>query len=245
MEQPDVELILSGWDFDSRQAAQHRVARFLALTNPPSELRKDTLGQRNYRLLELHEQLFGAPIEARVKCASCDADNEFALPKAAMLGSGDFDPDTCVAVDRGDRSYRLRLPRIADIEAAAQAGGDIKRQLLQRCRLDEGPPPDELDLAAIEAELERLDPLANLAIETACAHCQAPILATVELADFIARDIDRVAAALLRDIDTIAVGYGWSEQAIIALPAARRARYVQMIAARRTAQRSGLTGLRA
>jgi hypothetical protein len=54
----------------------------------------------------------------------------------------------------------------------------------------------------------------------------------VDLATFVARDLDRVVAALYREIDTIASAYGWNESTILALPAERRRRYVAMITAR-------------
>ena len=45
-------------------------------------------------------------------------------------------------------------------------------------------------------------------------------------------DPDRLVEGLYRDIDTIASAYGWDEPTILALPADRRRRYVELIATR-------------
>lgn len=237
----DLGLLLSAWS-ESAAGAHRQIGTLLTALVRGAVLERDTLGQRNRRMLQLHAALFDRAIEARVACPVCKTHNEFAIPRGEMLAAPMADPNAIVEITVRGAPARFRQPRLADIAAAAN-DNDPRAVLIGLCSLDglTGLSDDEAE--ALAARYEALDPLANIIIDTPCVQCGTAIAATVELADFVAHDIARLVDALLRDVDTIAGAYGWSEANILALPPRRRARYVGMIAARRPSALPQLAGL--
>jgi hypothetical protein len=180
-------------------------------------------------LMALHAELVALPIEAQVHCAKCGTDNEFAVPHEAILALPEPAARSIVTLDVGGQARSFRLPCMADLEALDDEE-PVGRQLMRRLSMDgEGVLP-VADVAALEQRFEELDSAANVVVSIACAGCGAAIEATVDVAGFVARDIDRLADGLYRDIDMIAGAYGWGEDEILALPPARRRRYVALIA---------------
>jgi hypothetical protein len=239
--------LIEVWDPASRSPPHQRLAAVLVATEGAEAIHADTLGGRNRRLLLLHRGLVGKAIEARVTCAHCAAESEFALPIDAILAVPAPDPDARVRVRCGRRMLSFRLPRMADIEVAssAAAAGDVRGAVLERCRIggDGAIPAGATE--RLGRKFEALDPAASIVVNIACSGCARSIAASVDLAAFVARDLDRMVDSLFRDIDLIASAYGWSEQAILALAPERRRRYVAMIAAARTPVRPSLVGRRA
>lgn len=223
------------WPIGSGAAHGRLTALLRASGTDDAALAADTLGARNRRLIALHDDWVGGAIEAQVACTACATMNSFAVPKDAMRA---LPParDALVTVAYGGRELAYRVPTMADIDAIG-AAADLRLAMLDRCAAGAATVPaadlDAATLDAIEAAFDRVDPLASIVVESACSGCGAALAASVDLATFVATDLDRLHAALLRDVDTIAAAYGWSEHEIVALPAERRARYVAMIADRR------------
>jgi hypothetical protein len=251
MAAPSAAALIAAWEPSSRAPPHRRLGTLLAACEGAEAIAGDTLGGRNRRLLALHRALVGAPLEAQVTCAHCGAQSEFALPVDAILAAPPPDPDARVRLRCGRRTLTFRLPRMADIEAARDAAAgrqaaagredDITHAVLERCRVGAGDIP-ETAATKLAAKFEALDPAADVVVNIGCADCARPISASVDVASFIARELDRLVDGLFRDVDTIASAYGWSEPAILALPPARRRRYVALIAAARAAARPRLAG---
>lgn len=234
--------LLRAWEPGAPGPASRRLAAFVAALPGQDGAAMDTLGMRNQRILSLHRGLVGRPLEARVACAGCGVENEFPLPVAGILALPCPDADARAVVSTALGPVAFRLPRVADLDAAAAAVGIGPRvAMAARCCLAPAPvaltPTEADDLAR---QWEALDPAGAITVDLACAGCGGPIAAAVDPAAFVARDLDLAADALFRDVDAIARAYGWSEAAILELPPARRRRYVAMIAAARGSARPRL-----
>jgi hypothetical protein len=244
---PSAAALIGAWDPASRAPPHQRLTALLAAIEGGAMIHEDTLGGRNCRLLLLHRALVGSPLEARVTCPHCAAQSEFALPTEAIVAAPAPDPGVRVRIRLGRRTLAFRLPRMSDIEAAQRAsadGQDIRRAVLERCCSAKGAIPDGA-AERLARKFEALDPAANIVISIACSGCARPIAASVDVATFVARDLDRLVDGLFRDVDMIASAYGWTEQAILALAPERRRRYVAMIAAARMPARRSVAGRRA
>jgi len=220
------------WEPSSAAPAHRRLEPLVAALFPGEAIGSDTLGARNRRLLALHAELSDAPIEARLRCPECGTDNAFEVPAAAILACPVPDPATRVRVRSAGRRLTFRLPRMADLAAAAGAPDDALGLIVARCRTGRGAGP--VSAAAVErlsARFEALDPAARILVDLACAECASPLRASVDLAEFVAAGVERLVDRLQREIHVVAGAYGWSESAILALPPERRRRYVAMIAA--------------
>lgn len=243
MEGPPSPLqLIEAWDPDRRRGDHVRLAALLSAAGRAPDLDEDTLGQRHRRLLLLHKGLVDRPMEATVACGHCGTRSEFVVPAQAILAEPPPAPGATVEIRAGRQRLTFRLPRMSDL--AAVAGLDdpeaMRGAVARRCLVGEGDVPVDR-LEALGERWEALDPAASVVLNIDCAGCGQAIAASVDLAGFVARDLDRLVDGLLRDIDTIASAYGWSEAVILALPPARRARYVALIANARSPARPALT----
>jgi hypothetical protein len=219
------------WEPSSAAPAHRQLEPLVAALFAGEAIGRDTLGARNRRLLALHAELSEAPIEARLRCSECGTDNAFEVPAADILACPVPDADTRVRVRSGNRRLIFRLPCMADLAAAAGDPADPLGLIVARCRTGgKGPVPASV-IARLSARFEALDPAARILVDLGCAECGSPIRASVDLAEFVAAGVARLVDRLQREIHVVAGAYGWSERAILALPAERRRRYVAMIAA--------------
>lgn len=247
MEGPPSPLrLIEAWDPDRRRGDHARLSALLQAAGGAKDLDDDTLGQRHRRLLQLHGAVVGRSMEATVACGHCGTRSEFVVPAQAILAEPPPDPGATAEIRVGRRRLTFRLPRMSDLAAVAgledpeaMRGALARRCLAGRDRAGEGEFP-EAGLEGLGQRWEALDPAANIVLNIDCAGCGRAIAASVDLAGFVARDLDRLVEGLLRDIDTIASAYGWSEAAILALTPARRARYVALIANARSPARPAL-----
>lgn len=224
---PSAAVLLGAWEPRSGRPPHQRLSALLAHSSTAPDCERDTLGERNRRLLALHAELSSRSMEARVVCAACQTENEFAVPVESILSLEPPRADATVSLRRASGVVHYRLPCMADLGASGEA-----RAVLALCCLAT-PPPQLTDAEVLELgrRFEELDPAAEVVITAHCAGCQAPLRASVDVAAFVAADLDRFVDGVYADVDRIARAYGWSEQAILALPAARRRRYVTLASA--------------
>ncbi len=90
--------------------------------------------------------------------------------------------------------------------------------------------PDETIEAVSRAMLEA-DPAAEITFRLTCPGCAYEWDLLFDIADFFWTEISVQAQRLLREIDTLARAYGWTEREILNLPAQRRQTYLEMLAA--------------
>jgi hypothetical protein len=215
----DAAALLEGWRAGGPPHA--RLDRLLRRLAPAAAIERDSLGERNQRLLALYLELGRGPLEAVAPCPRCGERNEFSLPADRLLSELAPAPDAAVEVD----GRRFRLPRMADLLT------QNPKPLPERC-LESGGAASPETVVEAGRRFDELDPAANVAIDLVCATCGMAYGAALDVADHVATAFDRALAQLYRDIDAIASTYGWSEREIAALPSERRGRYVAMISAR-------------
>ncbi|PZG95251.1 hypothetical protein C1I97_27210 [Streptomyces sp. NTH33] len=227
---PSAEDLVRLWPLSWRRPARERVVSLLVALDGPAAL-DYPLGSRNQRLLALHQALVRRPVEARVTCPSCRTDNEFALPVRAVAELPRAEADAVVRLSVEGVELTFRLPVLADlIPVAGRPPADGLHALARDTCLAPRIPrlgPDALDRLA--DAWEALDPAGSMRVDLLCAGCGREIAADADPADFVARDLDLLVDELMREVDVIAGGYGWTEEAILAMPSPRRRRYVELI----------------
>lgn len=221
--------LLHSWT-KGREPYGERLASLLA-ADSKEPVEEDTLGQRNCRLLRLHSSLGGGPLEATVACPKCATQNEFVVPAEAVLATPAAKPDARVILKVGRRRLAFRLPRMKDLEGSREA-------IVERCRLEGEGAIGKAAIERLGRRFEALDPAANIVLRLNCSQCAAPIAASVDVATFVGRELDRLVDRLIGEIDIIASAYGWNESEILALPPRRRRLYADMILSRPRGMRS-------
>lgn len=241
--------VLYAWEVGRQKHPLDRALLLLALALPsfsPALLSSLTIGQRNRALLLLRQKTLGASARCLARCPYCGEQLEFSLDLAAMLPTvleelvepGEHtEPIHNLNVD----AYALdfRVPTSTDLAAMVHAvdAQEGKHLLIERCVVqatrDNLPVPvenlpEEIVQALSEAVIEH-DPMANIECVLVCQVCQQSWTTFFDIVSFFWTELDALAKRLLRDVHTIASAYGWSESDILALSAARRQYYLELI----------------
>jgi hypothetical protein len=195
------------------------------------------LGRRDAWLLELHTRLGRPTLEATAPCPACGEAAEFAVDAQALLARGD-EAVELAPVERCGLLVGWRPLDSRDL-AAAGATGDAaaaEHVLLSRCVTEARGPEGEVDGASLPAEVRaavaaamaEADPLAEVLVDVLCPACETAFAADLDLASFVWAEVRTGALALLRDVDTLARAYGWTESEVLALDGRRRAAYLEL-----------------
>jgi hypothetical protein len=227
-------------------AATTRIGRIAPIA--PDDARALTIGDRERLLLALHRLSFGR-IEARAQCRQPDCGDTLEIGAAiddllAPPAEAPARPENTINVEVGRHTWTaaFRLPNGGDQEQAARlAATDARRAadaILRRCVLGvtdergQAVAPDKA-LDALHAPLAeafaRLDPQAETRLRLVCPACGASTEALLDAASYVLAQLTRP-SGIFAEVDRIARAYHWAERDILALPLARRRRYLALIA---------------
>jgi hypothetical protein len=129
------------------------------------------------------------------------------------------------------RPVTLRRPTGRDLLAWNALRPQSRQQALGamlRSLVIEGDVSVE-DAPAIAGVLAEADPLVAFSVSCTCPACDAPAEVSIDLEEIALTRLRQRQGAMLREIHLLASRYGWSEEQILAIPAARRARYLSLI----------------
>lgn len=228
---PDDTRLVEAWSAAVRLQPVDRALALLAAFVDASRDRLARLspGQRDTLLCDARRVLFGAPLELVAACPACGAQNALdvdlrALPRTPAADGNDDAPP----IEIGGR--RFRLPDSLDLAAVADERDPQRaaRALARRCALD-GGELDDATLDALDDALAQRDAAAAVELRFGCAACGTETVAPFDAATVLYADVAAHVNALLDDVHRLASAYGWSERAILALPRARRERYLALV----------------
>jgi hypothetical protein len=235
--------LLAAWE---RGLAEGPVGRPLALLEtalgePPGRLASLPLGERDRRLAELRRHVLGGSADAETRCPACGERLEFALDLDVLeAAAGSPPPDARFTATVGEWRVAFRLPNTADLLAAGALGDEAGagRAVVERCVLeawDEGDreiAATELPTPVLEILAERMadaDPRLNEVLDLDCPACGHRWGEAFDLGTYFWSELSAWAARLLHEVHVIASGYGWSEEAILALAPTRRRYYLERL----------------
>lgn len=230
--------LLEVWE---RGAGEHSVDRALTLLSaccgePRTTLASLSIGQRDARLLQIYERLFGASLEAFAECPECGERLEYRL-SVSELASPRASEEVPLTLKTEEISFRLRLPNSLDLQAVSGCSDAeaARKLLLERCVVEvEGGPGlqlgslPEATLDKIASCLTQADPQAETLIDLTCCACRHSWQVALEIETFLWVKITALAKRLLREVHSLAQAYGWCEHDILALTARRRQTYLEM-----------------
>jgi hypothetical protein len=229
MPAPTAAELLGAWERSATLGPVERddvLLRLLEADVEPAEL---PVGERDARLLELRELLFGSELDGVADCPRCGEPVEYALETCALLAGRPEESTFELLV--GGRSVRARLPTGGDLAEAASTGDlDAARALLvERCLGKAGAPSADL-AAAVAERLAEADRLADAQLALACPECRHEWTLAFEAGAWLWSELEAWAWRTLLDVHTLASAYGWSEAEILAL-GPRRELYLELVGA--------------
>ena len=191
------------------------------------------VGDRTAALLALlRDSEGGDTIAASLRCeaAGCGARLEVELPHAAFAGAP---PESgAIAIDRGEGDRLcLRRPTGDDLLAWRALRPASREQgvmaMLTSLSIEGEPRPG--DAARAAEALAEADPLVAFSVICVCPTCGHEAEHEIDLEGLALQRLAARQRALLHEVHTLASRYGWTESEILAVPPARRARYLHLI----------------
>jgi hypothetical protein len=88
--------------------------------------------------------------------------------------------------------------------------------------------PGEI-VAQLTEQIGRADPDADISLDLSCPACDHRWQIAFDIVTFFWAEINSLAKRLLREVHTLARAYGWREADILAMSAARRQAYLEMV----------------
>ena len=190
----------------------------------------EPVGRTNARLLRLYGELAGPLVEGTVGCPRCAVTVEFAAPVAELLAAEKAIDVAPPPLADGGTTVSWRPVSYDDLVAAVRAP-DAEQgvaEVLARCIQGvEGEVTAALR-PRVSAAMAHADPLAEIELDLVCPECGAGVRALLDVLGFIWSQVVAQSQALLVEVDTLARVYSWSEAEILALPRARRRRFVEL-----------------
>ncbi|HEU4792603.1 MAG TPA: hypothetical protein VFS96_03000 [Nitrolancea sp.] len=232
--------LLDLWDYGPVRSPVQRAMLLLAASCPgtsPETLADLSIGHRDALLLTLRELMFGPRLECFAICPGCNEQLELAFNTADIQVS-DAEPAEAILVESGDYQVSARLPDSHDlVSLPAESPTDARRSLFERCvlqaaRRGESVSTTELPeevVAAVADRMSQADPIADIQFALTCPVCAHEWLEMFDIVSFLWSEINAGANRLLRDVNDLALAYGWREADILAMSPLRRQRYLEMI----------------
>jgi len=235
--------LLRLWEIGSAQHPLDWALTVLAEAEPGStraELARLSSGQRDARLLAVYARTFGFLIAGQGCCPKCGETVEFNLDVRELLSAtGDEGWVEPLTVANEGYAVTYRQPDSFDLAEIARLSdvAEARQLLLERCIVQATHNGDEVALdrlpevvigLAVE-QMAAFDPLAVIELELACPACGCQWQLVFDIVSFLWLKIEAQARRLLREVHTLARAYGWREADILAMGAARRQAYLEMV----------------
>jgi hypothetical protein len=217
------------WERGQRRSAVIRALLLAAESGrigerDPAEL---SIGERDAAILRLRAASFGPRLQGYIDCPRCAERLEFDFDCAALLAD--------LSAPQGSEftaaGLRFRLPNSRDLISVAETADTIEaaRSLLRCCCLDAADTVEWTDalLAEIEMRIGALDPAADIRFAFTCSACAHAWHERLDIAAWCWDEVEIRAQRLIDEVHRLALAYGWSEDQVLALGAARRSAYLE------------------
>ena len=162
-------------------------------------------------------------VDTSVSCPECQELLEVRLDLALLAQTLEDAPPTRLSV----HDLVVRAPTTRDLLAALSTSDPVASLRHACIESPTGAVPDGLETDVNEAA-ELLAGGAALTVNVICPQCAHELRADLDVVALLAEQVSEEAHRLLADVAELATAYGWSESAILALPDARRATYLEL-----------------
>lgn len=195
----------------------------------PAECAALPVGARNRLVLALRVLTFGREMPLRLRCRACGADLVARVDLGAVLAGHAAEPPATVRVAIEDEEVEARLPSSGDLLATAGLPpGEGEWALYERCLVSRTAGDPVTARQRIAEAMALADPLAVLEVDLECDQCHTRSSEPFDIVTCFWKEIDAGARRAELDVHALASAYGWSEEQILALSPARRARYLAL-----------------
>lgn len=236
--------LLSVWEAGLNQPPLDRSLHLLRVSAGATDLSSMatlSIGERDARLLQLREWLFGTRLTNLAHCPSCAQPVEWENDTRKLLLQTPVPAASIreLTLEQAGFSIRFRLPNSYDLHRAMtdHAYQSDPTRLLIDCVLSSkqnGEPCSVNDLPAnvvkaIDDRMAEEDPQADIDLLIDCPGCGHGWTARFDIMPYLWQEIDSWARHLMQDVFLLARTFGWAERDILQMAPTRRQLYIDMI----------------
>lgn len=235
--------LLDVWEKGLNQPILHRALILLTAASPEMDanaVAELNIGERDARLLQLREWMFGSHLVNTAACPNCAEHVEWENEITDLyVRPSNLATTKELSLQTDKYNLHFRLPNSNDIAAILDDSKDDSKaeDLLKRCivsaeRAGKAYNKNRLPKRALETlshHIETLDPQAEIRINLACPECSHQWEILFDIANFLWHEINSWAERTLSSVHKLAGAYGWSEQEILKLSPVRRQLYLGMV----------------
>jgi hypothetical protein len=193
-------------------------------------------------MLELRRRLFGESVESRGRCPveECGTPTDLSfriseyvahhlarMPGARMPANVEPVRDDPPWFEIRGSGVQFRLVTAGDVAAAA-GSPNPERELARRTIRPRSAEEWKRAGKPAQRAMQALAPTLSGEIEGTCPECGATARFWFDAQSYVQRELRYEAESLYEDVHLLAGRYHWTEEKILSLPRARRARYVEM-----------------
>lgn len=233
--------LLAAWERGIDRPLIEKNLHFLTVVYPemsPSELWSMPIGDRDARLLNLRERLFGSTLRNAGVCPECNLKIEWEVAlnilKLQPIQTDNLFQPILVKFNGGQVTFRrLNSLDLLDLSTYSDREKGINT-LIRKCIIQsdidistEQIPKNLKD--SIIQKMEEADPQADIRMEVSCPDCFHQWSMTFDILEYLWVEINDWARRMIRDIGLLARYFGWSEKEILELSGFRRQLYLNMI----------------
>jgi hypothetical protein len=198
-----------------------------------------TVGQRNTCLFALRRETLGPTLRAYAACPECACPLEFSMDTRDICRSERLLPleqHGALTVEGVEVDFRLLNSRDLAAITGYQDVAEARELLIRRCvvsardgeQLLKAEELSESVIAALAERVAECDPQAESLLSLDCLACNHQWQMMFDIASFFWSEIASLAKRLLSEVHTLARAYGWREEEILSMSAARRQVYLEM-----------------
>ena len=233
--------LLSLWERGLAQPPARRGVLLLGAASDLADAKRLSIGQRDARLLELRERLFGSEMTGLAACPACAEKVELQFQVSDIRATESAETPDRLVVNLDGVETEFRLPNSIDLDRL-DATADLaanRRLLLESCLLSarrDGQNVDASELpetvvVAVAQRMAGADPQGDVRLELRCPRCAHEWQAPLDIVTFLWAELHAWALRLLREVHALASAYGWREADILALSPWRRQAYLDLLGA--------------
>lgn len=233
--------LLNAWEQGQCQPPPVRALILLAPSCPEFSLDFITgmsIGKRDSFLLTLREITFGHLVLGLTRCPECSESLELDFEVDDLRSRSESNSESEKSISLSGYDLEIRPFNTYDLQSIVHSKdvSSARNELLRRCILriqyqgkdfhPDGLPSAVID--AVEGKLEEMDPQADVRLALSCPSCSCKWEAPFDIVSFFWIEIDSWARHVLREVQSLAGKYGWSESDILSMSPIRRRIYLEM-----------------
>jgi hypothetical protein len=237
--------LLDLWEQALNQSPVEQALTLVAAISPDSsrrDLAELPIGQRDLRLLNLREVLFGPQVEIVSRCPACSSTIESTFRVSDIRNCNIQTEKKSLSLEAGGFQVKFRVPSSCDLLMLPSSREPIElcKHLIAYCVLEardaNGDTVESASLpssiiAKMSTEMALADPLADIELGLTCPTCAHEWEQAFNIADLLWKEIHAWAQRTLRDVHSLSLAYGWREVDVLALTPTRRQIYLELIQA--------------